>query len=429
MRNLLKLLILTLSLTSCSNNISSSSDISYSSFKGYPDIDSVIVDPGNSKTKKVFSVEGKIETSTGARVLPFNTQMTLTTYSEQVYESLGPIYDYHIKRLHILFDRYNTYKDEKGNIINNLKVINDSYASGKEIVIDQDLFNLLELSIELSKITKGYFNPTMGALIDGWSSYFTPYGFTNEEFNVEIENSICNKKQAIVDYNDLDTVIELNKEKTSVKFNRYSNAGIYSVIISLGAIAKGYAIDYLRQIYEKHTVPLILSGSASSSFLKGSKPSSNNDNWKIQINSSYKDDIGYSFPLLISELPPERAISTSGDYEQLFYYQNNDELIRRHHILNPYSGHSENYYRVITLYAQSRSDVLDGLSTALFNINDFVVIKEIIEDVETTYQINIDYLFQKEIEDKKIDIYMNEGFENTINEYKDDVVVNNIERI
>lgn len=433
MRLVFKIILMSLLLSSCARNNDSSTENSSSSFKNYDDISTVIVDTGNYDERNTFVVEGKVETSDGNRVLPFNTQMNLTTYSNNVYNSLTPVYNYHIKRLHILFDRYNEYKDENGNIINNLKIINDSYAKNKEIVIDEDLFKVLEMSIELSKLTEGYFNPTMGALIDGWSSYFSPYGFINEDFTIEKENSIITKKISIVDYQDLEDVIELNKEKLSVKFNRYSKAGTNSVILSLGAIAKGYAIDYFRQKFAKHSIPLIISGSASSTYVKGLNPNPTRDNWTVQINSAYKDDIGLSKPLLISEIPKERVISTSGDYEQLFYYRNNDDLIRRHHILNPYTGHSESYYRNITLYAESRSDILDGLSTALFNIDgtidNFEKITKIISNVEEYYNINIDYLFQKEVDDQVVDMYLNVGFESTINSYYDYIEVREIVRV
>ena len=119
-------------LSGCINN-SNSSSVNISSFKGYDDISSTIIDPGSNKETRQFIVEGKVTAIDGTKVKPFNTDMTLTSYSEQVYNSLSPIYDYHIKRLHILFDRYNKYYDENGNIINNLKVINDSYASNKSI--------------------------------------------------------------------------------------------------------------------------------------------------------------------------------------------------------------------------------------------------------------------------------------------------------
>ena len=108
MNKLISLLFLTFMLSGCINNSSSIS----SSFKGYDDIEGTIVDPGKYESMKQFVVTSKVETTTKERVRPFNTDMTLTSYSENVYNSLSPIYDYHIKRLHILFDRYNMYYDE-----------------------------------------------------------------------------------------------------------------------------------------------------------------------------------------------------------------------------------------------------------------------------------------------------------------------------
>ena len=417
-------------LSGCIKNTSSSYLSNSSSFKGYDDISATIVDSGTYDSIRQFIVEGKVTSSDGSKIKPFNTDMTLTSYSENVYNSLSPIYDYHIKRLHILFDRYNMYYDDNGNIINNLKIINDSYGDNKEIIIDEDLFNLLELSIELAEITKGYFNPTMGSLIDGWNKYLSPFGNIDDEFNIIDENNIVSRVNTIVDYKNLRSVIELNRDNLSVRFNRYNKAGIKSVIISLGAIAKGYAIEFLKNKYSRHEVPLILSGSSSSTFLKGINPNPNRDNWTVLINSPYKNPLLENYPLLINELAPGHAISTSGDYEQLFYYKNNDELIRRHHILNPYSGHSEDYYRSITLFSESRPDVLDALSTALFNIDDFNLINEIIDNVEEKYDISIDFMFQKELSDKKLNLYLNKGYEDTIiKKYTDSIAINEIVRI
>ena len=105
-------------------------------------------------------------------------------------------------------------------------------------------------------------------------------------------------------------------------------------------------------------------------------------------------------------------------------------MIRRHHILNPYSGHSEDYYRSITLFSESRPDVLDALSTALFNIDDFNLINEIIDNVEEKYDISIDFMFQKELSDKKLNLYLNKGYEDTIiKKYTDSIAINEIVRI
>ena len=399
MKKSLNLVLLFLLLTSCSKSSES------------------IVDPGRFDKQNTYVVEGKVKNVNGEEILPFNTQMNLTTYSDKVYEKLTPIYDKEIKRLHILFDRYNEYKDENGKIINNLKIINDSYGKDKEIIVDQDLFNILEMSIELAQLTNGNFNPTMGYLIDGWSSYFSPFNTIdapNLEFTIENEKEIIKRCESIIPYDKLNEVIELDKKKLSVKFNKYSN--IEKSIISLGAIGKGYAIDYMRREFSKHDTPLIISGSASSSYIQGKNPNPDRDKWNVQVNSPYKELV-FNVPLLMSELEPGKVLSTSGDYEQLFYYVNGDNIIRRHHILDPNKGYSNDYYRSIVLYCDTRSDILDGLSTALFNIENIEDVLTTIENVEDYYDIKIDYLLQKEVSDRVVDLYFNDGFKNTISEY------------
>lgn len=399
MKRIVNFFLLVLLLTSCSKDSDS------------------IVDPGRFDKKNTYVVEGKVKNINGEDILPFNTQMNLTTYSDKVYEKLTPIYDKEIKRLHILFDRYNEYKDENDKIINNLKIINDSYGKDKEIKIDKDLFNLLEMSIELAELTKGNFNPTMGYLIDGWNPYFSPFNTKEEpnlEFTIEDENKIIKRRESIIPYDKLEETIELNKNKMTVKFNKYDN--VEKSIISLGAIGKGYAIDYMRKEFSKHDTPLIISGSASSSYMQGKNPNPERDNWNIQVNSPYKE-LFFNVPLLMNELEPGKVLSTSGDYEQIFYYRNNNDIIRRHHILDPNKGYSNDYYRSIVLYCDTRSDILDGLSTALFNIENIEDVLTTIENVEDYYDIKIDYLLQKEVSDRVVDLYFNNGFKNTISEY------------
>ena len=205
MKKIIYLILSALLVSSCDNSTNRNS-ISSSYNNDF------IVDAGNSEKIETYVVGAKVVTSTGDKVLPFNTMMNLTTYSDEAYEKLTPIYDKEIKRLHILFDRYNEYLDENGNLINNLNIINDSYGKNKEIKIDDDLFELLEMSIKLSELTEGYFNPTMGYLIDGWSEYFTPYGVEDKSFNINIEKKLIDRKSSVVNYNKLRDVIILNKK-------------------------------------------------------------------------------------------------------------------------------------------------------------------------------------------------------------------------
>ena len=120
-------------------------------------------------------------------------------------------------------------------------------------------------------------------------------------------------------------------------------------------------------------------------------------------------------------------------YEQNRFMYIETELgkgIVKEHILDPFKGYSNDYYRSITLYSKERSDILDGLSTALFNIDNLDNIKKIITNVETNYNIKIDYLIQKEINDNTLELYYNDGFKNTIIKYNgNDTTVDGITRV
>ena len=107
------------------------------------------------------------------------------------------------------------------------------------------------------------------------------------------------------------------------------------------------------------------------------------------------------------------TLSVSGDYESSY---KTSEGIIRHHILNPYSGYPENYYRVVSVKSTSRSDILDGLSTALFSIESTEKVKEIVNKVEEQFNIEIPVLLEKEIdkENKQIVLYLTESYDNHI---------------
>ena len=140
----LKLIITLFSLVSlvgCGNNGSSSEQISSNNNSIPSTTDYEVIDKSVSNVK----------TKEGGYVLPFNTVVTLRTFCGKDYNDIYPTFNKEMQRLHILFDRYNDFVDENGKDINNLKVINESYGSGSKIVVDQDLIDLLNLSIELIK--------------------------------------------------------------------------------------------------------------------------------------------------------------------------------------------------------------------------------------------------------------------------------------
>ena len=180
-RKITKLFILLslISFVGCGPNNSSSSDLPSSS-----------VDVNSTDYEVVDKSVSNVTSKDGSKVQPFNTIVALRTFSQKDHHSIYPTFNSEMQRLHILFDRYNDFVDGEGKDIVNLKTINDSYGNGEKLVVDQDLIDLLNLSIKLSELTEGYFNPTMGELIDTWNyrvedgkkyTRYSPYCFKDKD--------------------------------------------------------------------------------------------------------------------------------------------------------------------------------------------------------------------------------------------------------
>ena len=92
------------------------------------------------------------------------------------------------------------------------------------------------------------------------------------------------------------------------------------------------------------------------------------------------------------------SLSTSGSDQN--YYLLDDGTIRCH-ILNPYTGYSENYYSLITVLCDSAM-ISDVLSTTLFSIEDATLALEIVNDIESVYDVNIDVCYVSEYDDENL---------------------------
>ena len=87
--------------------------------------------------------------------------------------------------------------------------------------------------------------------------------------------------------------------------------------------------------------------------------------------------------------------------------QNTYPTLKRKPLSNYHSSIRDNL-RVVSLWSDSRSDILDALSTAIFNIGDINKINKIIKNIENQYGLDIEYLLEKEIDfnNQKIDLYI-----------------------
>ena len=318
---------------------------------------------------------------------PFDTSMVVRYYFEfsnenndEIENNVINIYNQEIVRLHKIFDRHYYYFDDD-KIINNLKVLNDSYGSEEEIVVPIELFNLLKFAIENYEITNGMFNIFTASLTDYWEECFSAANnFEDlESFDPSFNDERKEKLEEIVDAipntkEEYESMLTFNEENTSVKFNKLKDS-IYPPLISLGGIAKGYATDLVKEklVEANYTNGVLYSGGSSLSSLSSPIHSNETVGQEIKVkNPNTFDD--YAFSLKANK---EYNFSTSGNYTTDKYYwfledfdNLNSNRIYRHHIINPKTGYPEPYYRSVSVITYDLSSAyVDMLTTALMNLD------------------------------------------------------------
>ena len=328
------------------------------------------------KKEKVFI--GTLQDESGSMILPLNTEVYLTYVRQSKKDVLYNDCQDILFSLHKLLDRHHYYLDDNNNRIINLKVINEHF--NEEIIIDKELFAALKQAIELTKLTKGYFNLTIGKLTDVYDGYFNPYDTVRSD---PLKEDIDNALMSVVPYENIDEYIILNEENNSIILKEYEGN---KFIIDLGAFSKGYIVDQIYNELKKYNTSFMLSAGSSSitAFV------SNEEGISWSVGAKDPNDtkaLLYAYPLL------NEFISTSGDYEQYYFNENN---VLRHHILNPYTGYSENYYRAVELKSNLKGGVVDALSTAIFSIEDIDEMIEMIKNIEEFYNMKIDFSVLKD---------------------------------
>ena len=375
----------------------------------------------------------------------YNTTVTLYMYDEKKLDKIFPSFSKLALDLHKEMDRDHDYEG-----INNLKTINDSYGSGQAIAVSPNLIEVLSISMKMAELTKGYFNPAMGTIIDLWEPKLDPkYNEELGEYNYdntdETDENINNALKCVPTLSELQEILIIDKENNTVTLNSLSRCD-KSVKISLGGIGKGYAMDKLKELYVSKygNEPALIDGGTSSIHMIGISPflrtkGDVTDNyWVIKpIAPRY---LQYTEGLFLYARKGDVTISTSGNSVKYFELVDNngdpvyDEYglrVIRTHILNPFTGKSEQYYDSINVASDADAGVLDALTTALYNVNDLNVVKEIIEDVEEYYGIGIDYSFAKLIKNtatgrEEIIVHMGQSMKDKTYEYNDRIVENDI---
>ena len=206
-------------------------------------------------------------------------------------------------------------------------------AAKSPLKISPELFNLIEKSIAISKLSNGAFDITFSSV-----GQFYDYRKKVMPNKKEIAKNL--KK---INYKN----IQLNKNNQTIFFTQAGTR------IDLGGIAKGHAVDNAINLLQKHGITQAMVSAGGDTRIigdKGGRP------WYVGIRHP-RDKMKSAVVLPLSHT----AISTSGDYERYFIKDN----VRHHHIIKPSTGNSARELRSVSILGVD-STTVDALSTTVF---------------------------------------------------------------
>lgn len=210
-------------------------------------------------------------------------------------------------------------------------------AAGHPIVVEERLFQLLELAAALWQGTGGAYDITSGPLTKVWGFYQRQGRLpSNDEIaaalaKVGMQHVVLDPKASTVQF--LKPGIELN----------------------LGSIGKGYALDRCAEIFAAANAPnFLLHGGNSSVLARGGQGTA--DCWWIGVRDPLRSE-----RRLFEVAARNLAVGTSGAAVQFFVHRGE----RYGHIIDPRSGWPARGLLSVTVLAPTAAEA-DALATGLY---------------------------------------------------------------
>ncbi|OCB72703.1 thiamine biosynthesis lipoprotein [Flavobacterium glycines] len=232
-----------------------------------------------------------------------------------------------IRRIEQLFTTYNN--NSQTNLIN-------QNAGIKPIVVDKEVFDLIERSIGISKITQGAFDISYGSIDKSlWNFDKTMTSLPSAEQ--------AKKMVYLINYNN----ILLDKEDCSVFLKEKG------MRIGFGGIGKGYAAEMAKNILIKNNVVSGIINASGDLTTWGVQP--NGKPWTIGIANPDLPAAAFSY-IEISN----KAVATSGNYEKFIMIDGK----KYSHTIDPKTGLPISGIKSVTIIS-SNAEFADAMATPI----------------------------------------------------------------
>ena len=209
-------------------------------------------------------------------------------------------------------------------------------AGRKAITVNEEVFSLLKRCIQISDLTSGHFDISVGPLKK-------LYNFKNKQFKFP-SKTVIKKTLNQVGYKKI--ICSETNRSVFLKEN-----GMH---ISFAAIGKGYAADCVKRMWLKAGLKSGIINASGDLTTIGKR--ANGSNWRIGIlKPGTEGEILFYIPV------NHASVATSGDKEQFFIHQNT----RYSHNINPITGLPLVGIKSISVFSPS-AELSDALATAVY---------------------------------------------------------------
>lgn len=201
-------------------------------------------------------------------------------------------------------------------------------GDGEWVKVSGELWYLLLASKQISIVSDGAFDPTIGPLSKLWRKAFRQGEFPDT------------------------AALRAAKEKVGYQHLQFQETqqmarlALPGMRLDLGGIAKGYAVDKAMKVLRQHGISIALVDGGGDLLAAGPPPGK--EGWEIAIGE------GISLPVT------ERAVATSGDTYRYLDWEGR----RYSHIIDPRSGLGVGHRRQISVLAPDCTTA-DALASAL----------------------------------------------------------------
>jgi FAD:protein FMN transferase len=263
------------------------------------------------------------------------TRVVLTAFtSEAINEaSIRPMFEKALAEIRRLEALMTTWRPDT-----ELSQINAA-AGKKAIKVSPESLSVIQKSVWTSKQSEGVFDITFEAMHGLW------------KFDEDLEDNIppasaISAARALIDYRK----IKIDPDKSTVMLEKPG------MRMSLGGIAKGYAIDAAARILGEAGLTSFFAQAGGDLYVRGRKP--DGSAWRTGV----RDPRGKNENDVFASLEVEdHAFSTAGDYERSFIKDGK----RYHHIIDPRTGYPATASRSVTVWAKD-AFTADAIDDAVF---------------------------------------------------------------